>query len=286
MNDTSPSLELSEVAARFSESERLLLEARERLHGILQSEERSQHAADSLSESARTVASFTERADKLLEEAGIAVSVAREVLESGRDLLSGNTLDVVEQRVSDALEKIEVLRATEAETFAALKEDSNARQLSQAAHERALVELQGKASEIDQRVASALEKIEKLQATESETLMALQENSKAQQLSKAAHERALAQLQAKASAVDERVAATKEEVEKLQTAETETLAAVNAEAQARQLAQEEHDRALADLEAKILEGVRAIRLNRAALWLALGLSLVGHVLVAVLVMVT
>ena len=233
MTDPSPSLELSEVSARFSEAEGMLQDARERLHAILQHEQRKEAAADSLSQSARAVADFTERADRVLQEAGSAVSAAREILETGRHLISGNAISKVDQRVSSTLEEVQRLQAAEAKTLAAVNADATARERDQQDNKEAIAVLQARASDIDKRLASALE-----------------------------------------------------EVQNLQSLQADTLAAIDAEAQARADAQKTNEPLLAELQARAADIARGVTSNSKAVWFALGALLVGQIVVALLVVLT
>ena len=90
-------------------------------------------------------------------------------------------------------------------------------------------------------------------------------------------------MQAKLSEVDQRVSTALEQVKELRAAEAETLAAVNAESEARDHAQESNAQTFTELEARIIELVRGLKSSRAALWLALSLLLAGQVVVAILV---
>lgn len=229
MNDANPSLELTEVSARFDEAEGMLQEARERLQAILLHERRREDAADSLTESARAVAEFTTRADQVLEEAARAVSAANEVAETGRRLFGGKAIDDVDQRVATALQEIQRLQTAEAETLEAVNANAKARELDQQEARQALAELQSRVGEVDQRVAARLDEVQRLQTTEAGTLAAVKEDSKS-----------------------------------------------------RAEAQESHDRLLAELQQRVTDIGNGVKSNRRAVWFTLAALLVGQVVVAVL----
>ena len=93
MNDErNGSLGLDEVAERFAESEAVLREASAHLTSLIETEERSQTLAGSLSASATAAAEYNASAKALLDEAREALAHAREVLEAGSDVLSGSAL--------------------------------------------------------------------------------------------------------------------------------------------------------------------------------------------------
>lgn len=130
MNERTPSLELSEVSRRFSESERLLSEARERLRSIVESETRSQGLADSLSGSARAVAEFTSRAEAIVRETESAVQQARLVLEAGSEVISGNALNELSKHAVTIDERIVQLAALQSDLLDAVNADSEARRVA------------------------------------------------------------------------------------------------------------------------------------------------------------
>lgn len=106
MNDERDgSLGLDEVAARFAESESLLREASAHLSSLIEAEERSQTLAGSLSASATAAAEYNASAKALLDEARKALAHAREVLEAGSDVLSGNALTDLTAQTSELREQ-------------------------------------------------------------------------------------------------------------------------------------------------------------------------------------
>ena len=281
-----PSLELSEVSARFSETEGMLQDARERLQAILEQERRNQEAADNLSESARAVAEFTQRADRVLEEASSAVSAAREILETGRHLIGGNAIGEVDGRVSAVLEEVRQLQSTDAETLAAVNAGAKAREREQQDNKQSLSELQARVSRIDERVAGALEQIQTLATAEAETLAAVNVGSKAREREQQDIKESLSELQARVSRIDERVAGALEQIQKLATTEAETLAAVNAGSKARQHEQQDNKQALAELQTRAADVAGALKSSRKAQLVALGALLVGQVAVALIAILT
>lgn len=99
------SLGLDEVTARFAESESVLRDASAHLTSLIDAEERSQALAGALSMSATAVTEYNTSAKALLDEAQHAVAQAREVLEAGSAMLSGNTLAELTEKASGLQEQ-------------------------------------------------------------------------------------------------------------------------------------------------------------------------------------